>query len=102
MARKSVRPMYRVPLSKRPQALDNLLRWLRVPGLPTKARLRLLPTDSEGGIVTVKFLKWFTDRRWFYMLYSWYGIWTWGFGVDREGFGLYVGPFSGWLVWRGR
>jgi hypothetical protein len=47
-------------------------------------------------------VKWFTNRRWFYMLWSWRGLWTWGFGVDREGIGLYAGPFSGWLVWRGR
>lgn len=50
--------------------------------------------------------RWWTPliggRRFFYSLWSWRGRWTWGFGFDREGVGLYLGPWSAWLVWRGR
>lgn len=34
-----------------------------------------------------------------YATWSWQGVWTWGAGVDRFGIGLYLGPFSGWLIW---
>lgn len=73
---------------------ERILRYLRLPNLHPHFRLRLLSTVFEGGRMTT--------RKFLYSIFSWRGRWTWGFGVDREGVGLYLGPFSGWLVWRGR
>jgi hypothetical protein len=86
---------------------ERTLRWLRLPNLHPELRLRLLHTVFEGGLVSYKdrhrwWIPTIGGRRFFYAIWSWRGRWTWGIGFDREGVGLYLGPWSGWLVWRGR
>jgi hypothetical protein len=76
---------------------ERIVRYLRLPTLHPTIRLRLLHAvfERRGG-------ERMTTRRFTYSFWSWRGHWTWGIGFDREGVGLYLGPYSAWLVWRGR
>jgi hypothetical protein len=84
------------------------VRLARLLVLPAGIRIRLLHaiasegkmTDCENGVCDIHHPR--AHRRFFYSFWSCRGRWTWGIGFDREGVGLYLGPWSAWIIWTGR